>query len=305
MAVMDYFRRPVLAGHTLSRQTYGSVRGDVRRTDVDGTSTVPYFPGVSATQTLLISVDGAGPVTATMSGTPPGGINNVLADINTALGITGVAFDADGTIAIRTATAGATGSIEVTGGTAAVALGFDLKKNKFKSFSGEIQSSPEARRGNAFGTGFLSRGEDFHAESVQRGLARLASNSDVLFSEAARNDVVVRQLAFTNVDGSRLQITTSTDELFTGLGLLTNASTKEELAQYFYLIDTVTKQPAKSRVVAVVRGAPGGSPPFANASAWSGGGSAGNILGVSLDKIAAATINSIVGGRVVECGAAN
>src|SRR5687767_9887943 len=246
MALMDYFRRPVLAGKTLTRQSRAVVRGDIRRTDIDGFSAVPYFPGVSAAETLQISIDGGAAVTATMTGTPPGGIANVIADINTALGASGLAFDADGTIGIQSTTIGGISSVEVVGGTAAADLGFDLTKNTFKSATGEIQATPEARRGNPFGTGFPSRGENFTAESMQRALARISSNADVLFSEAVRNDVVVRQVAFTNVDGTRLQITTAADELFTGLGLLSNASTKEDLVPYFYLVDTVTKQPAKS-----------------------------------------------------------
>jgi hypothetical protein len=302
MAQMDYFRRPALAGRTLTRQTNGTVRGDLRRSDIDGFSSAPYFPGIVGGETLEISIDGAAPVTATITAAD---MTTVLADINTALAGGAIAFDADGTIGIRTVVAGTPGSIEVTGGTGAALLGFYLTKNKYKSIGGEIQSTPEARRSNPFGTGFLSRGENFTAESVQRALARISSNSDVLFSEAARDDVVVRQVAFTNIDNSRLELTIDTDRVFTGLGFWTNTTSKEDLAPYFYLIDTITKQPAKSRVVAVVRGAPGGAPPFANATAWSGAGSDGNILGVSLDKISGATIDSIFDGRVVECPAAN
>lgn len=302
MAQMDFFRRPMLAGNTLTRQTVASVRGDLRRSDADGFSAVPYFPGIVGGETLLISIDGAAAVTATITAAD---FTTVLNDIAAALGAGAIAFDSDGCIGIKSVALGSSGSIEITGGTGAALLGFYLNKNKYKSLGGEIQSTSEARRGNAFGTGFPTKGENFTTESLQRGLARLSSNLDVLYSESARNDVVVRQLGFTNIDGTRLQITTNTEKLFTGLGLLSNASVKEDLAQYFYLVDTVTKQPAKSRVVAVVRGAPGGGVPFANATTWSGGGSAGNILGVSLEKISASNITSIFGGRVVECPAAN
>lgn len=302
MATMDFFRRPVLVGKTLSRQVNGTVRGDLRRSDIDGFSAEPYFPGITGGEELEVSIDGAAPVTATITGP---GMATVLADINTALAGDAIAFDADGTIGIRTIVAGTPGSIEVTGGDAADALGFYLTKNKYKSVGGEIPSTPEARRGNPFGTGFLTRGENFTAESVQRGLSRLASNVDVLYSEAARNDVVVRSVAFSTADNTRLELTIDTDELFTGLNLWTNTTQKEDLAPYFFLIDTITKQPAKSRVVAVVRGAPGGSPPFADATAWSGVGEDGNILGVSLEKVSAEAITTITGGRVVECAGAD
>lgn len=305
MAAMDYFRRPVLAGQVVTHQAFATVRGDLRRLDVDGSSAVPYFAGITAGDTLILSLDGAGPTTVTFGGSPPGGINNVITDINTAIGINGNAFDAFGTIGISTSTSGSGGSVEITGGTVAAALGFDITLNEFKSYGGEIASTPEGGVSNPFQTSFLLRGENFTQESVVRGMARLASNSDVLFSDLSRNDVVVRKVNFTTSDGIRLQLSTATDEIFSGLGLLTNASTKEDLIPYFQLIDTATKQPAKSRVVAVVRGAPGGSPPFSNASAWSGGGSAGNILGVTLPKVTGAAIDTIYGGRVVKCGAAN
>lgn len=299
---MDYFRRPVLAGNTLTHETFATVRGDIRRNDIDGGSTVPYFPGVTGSQTLIVVIDGGAPVTVSFTGSPPGSLANILANINSALGITATAFDADGTVAIQTSTVGSLGSVEITGGTAAAAIGFDITANSYKSFGGEIQATPEARRGNPYGTAFLSRGENFTAESVQRGLARLSSNLDVLHSDLSRNDAVIRKVNYTTSDNTLLTLSTATDELFTGLGFLNNASTQEDLAPYFYLIDPVTKHIAQSRVVAVVRGAPGGSPPFSNASSWSGGGAAGNILGVILDKVSSTAITSIVGGRVVKVG---
>lgn len=299
---MDYFRRPVLAGNTLTHETFATVRGDIRRNDIDGGSTVPYFPGVTGSQTLIVIIDGGSPVTVSFTGSPPGSLANILANINTALGITATAFDADGTVAIQSSTVGSLGSVEITGGTAAAAIGFDITANVYKSFGGEIQATPEARRGNPYGTAFLSRGENFTAESVQRGLARLASNLDVLHSDLSRNDAVIRKVNYTTSDNTLLTLSTATDELFTGLGFLNNASVQEDLAPYFHLIDPVTKHIAQSRVVAVVRGAPGGSPPFSNASSWSGGGAAGNILGVILDKVSSTAITSIVGGRVVKVG---
>ena len=53
---MDFFRRPALVGKAnVGRLAVGKVRGTVRRTDADGTSAVPYFPALSATQTLLVT----------------------------------------------------------------------------------------------------------------------------------------------------------------------------------------------------------------------------------------------------------
>src|SRR5437763_649706 len=104
MAQMDYFRRPVLAGRNIKRLAFGTIRGSVRRKDADGTSTVPYFPGVVAAQTLIIQTE-TGTYTATLGSSS---MLQVLADTNTALGVHGTAFDADGAIGLRTAVLGGT-----------------------------------------------------------------------------------------------------------------------------------------------------------------------------------------------------
>lgn len=297
MPNMDYFRRPLLAGKNVSRMALASIRGSVRRHDADGINPFPYFTGAIAAQTLNLKVDG---VVYNVTITGPG-INTIIADINAVLLANGAAFDADGTLGIRTSVGGATGSVEVTGGTAAVFLGFDVSNGRIRAVNGDIISSPEGRVGNWMGVSFPNKGENFTTESLTRSMARLSGNADVLYADDSRSDAVVVKLAFSTSDQRLLTVSTVTSKLFTGLGLLSSASTKEDLSPYFQMVDTVTKQIAKSRVVGVVRGAVVGLPPYANATAWTGGGAAiGNVLGVDLAKVPSVAITDIRNGRIIQ-----
>lgn len=304
---MDYFRRPVLAGNNITRTTRATIRGSLRRTDADGTSTVPYFPGANTGQTLLVAVDGAAPTTVTLTSANPGGssLAEALADINTALGLTGEAFDSDGTITIRSSNLTATASIQVTGGSAATALGFDVSLGKIRAVLGEELSTPEGRVKNPFGTAFPDKGENLSVESVNRSLARLAANADVLFSEHMRADALPKKLTYTTGDQKTLISTTpDSTRIFTGLGQLSASTTKEVLARFFFLVDQATGLPPASRVVGVVRGSPVGLPPYADATTWTGGGATGNVLGVDLTKSSIA-ISSIKNGKIITCAGAS
>lgn len=306
MTTMDYFRRPNLAGNNITRTSRATVRGNLRRSDADGSSTVPYFPAAVAGLTLLVSVDGAAATTITLTDTNAAGtgIATAIADINTALGAGGDASDADGTISIRSTNA-TNGTIEVTGGTAAAALGFDVSLGRIRAVIGQIPSTPESRLGDWYGTSFPSRNEGLTAESVNRGLARLAANSDVLHSEHMRGDVLPRKTTYSFLSGDRQRLTLpTTTRIFTGKGFLSNASTKEELARYFFMLDQATGLPPASRVVAVVRGSPAVTLPVANATTWIGGSAVGNVLGQDLTKVTSA-IAFIKNGRVIGCTGAN
>lgn len=302
MAQMDYFRRPSLAGNNITRMGFATVRGSVRRSDADGISAVPYFPGASSTQTLNVKLDGTTyPVTLTGNG-----ITQVIADINAAIGANGTAVDADGTISIQTNTGGANGSAEVTGGTASTGLGFDVTLGKIRSTGGDLPSTPEGRIGNWNGVALPNKGENFTIESVNRALARLSANADVLFSEHMRGDALPKKVTFTTSDRKTLIPTSPTTvRVFNGLGLLSASSSKESLASFFFLVDQVTGLPPASRVVGVVRGTVSGLPPYANATAWAGVGSDGNVLGVDLTKINTSAISAVSNGRVVTCPGAD
>ena len=300
--MMDYFCRPELAGNNTVRTTRAVLRGNLRRYDADGVSVVPYFPGASVGQTLLVSIDGGAPVSIALTDTNAAGssLAVALSDINTALnGLvpSAEAFDSDGTISIRSGTATGGASIQITGGTAATALGFNVALGPLRSVLGEVPSTPEGRLGNSFGTSFPNRGESLTVESVSRSLARITANSDVLYAEHMRGDVLPRKTTFT---GSQLLTVPSATRVFTGKGFLSNTSEKEELACYFFLIDPVTQLPPASRVVGVVRGTPSPVLPISNATTWTGGTATGNVLGQDLVKSSLA-ITSINNGKVIEC----
>jgi len=302
MPSMDYFRRPQLSGKNITRTTNAVLRGSLRRSNADGVSVVPYFPAAVAAQTLNVSIDGT-PFVVTLTGN---GINTVIADINTAIGVAGTAFDSDGTISIRSATAGTPSSVEVTGGSAATALGFEVTLGGLRVTGGDIPSSPEGRIGNAAGIGFPNSSENLTSESVNRALARVSANSDVLFADLMRHDVVLKPVSFSTSDRRLLTLTASQRVFIGSPGLFTGANpTKEELVPYYQVIDNSNGQPAQSRVVGVVRGSPAGLPPFAAATTWVGGGSSGSVINTSFDKVTAAAITNIANGRIVTCSAAN
>ncbi len=301
---MDYFRRPVLAGKNIQLTTFATVRGSKRRSNPDGTSTVPYFPGVSATQTLNITHQ-AGSVSVALTGNS---LSTVLADINTSLGVNGVARDADGSIEIVSSVAGSAGLVRVTGGTAAVNLGFQTFAGgrPLEARGGQVPSSPESRTNNPYDSSFLSRGENFTAESMQRGLSRLASNGDVLWSELSKEGLGFKTVSFVASSGGEYLTLTASERVFVSsasFGGLTASSEATDLIQYFQLIDTATGLLAPSRVIGVVRGAQTGLPPFPNSPNWADT-TGNNILGLDQIKVGSATINSITEGRFVECSGA-
>lgn len=298
---MDYFRRPQLAGKNLVRTTHATIRGNVRRSDADGTSAVPYFPNVSAGQTLNVKVQ-ATTYVVTLTGND---LLTILNDINAALTTNGQAFDADGCIGIRTNTQGGAGLVAITGGNAADGLGFDLVSNEsVGALGGEVYSSPESRISNWYGTAFPSLGEDLTAETVSRGMGRLASNIDVLHSELVREDAVVQKIQDVNAVNEIKNLAVDVNaKVFTGLGLLSATSNKHALGRFFFLLDTVTGAPAASRVTAVVKGTPGTYPRpgggYANTANWAAA-DGGNVLGQNLTKVSSQAITVIREGRVVE-----
>lgn len=302
---MNYFRRPALAGHNLVRTTNAVVRGSVRRSNPDGTSAEPYFPDLNIGDTLLVDIDDTGATSVVFTGVD---LQTVLDDINATLSGC-IAFDSDGCVAIVTDTPGSLGSVSVSGGTGVEALGFDVvSSGSVLAYGGEIASTPEGRIGNPFGVAFPNKGENFTTESLNRVASRLSSNSDVLFSELARERVVVQKVGSTTNGASEGKFQAVTAPLFTGLGLLSRTSTRAQLSSFFFLYDSTTGLPAASRVTAVVKGTPGSYPTpgggYANTASW-GANDGGNVLGMDLVKVSAQAITEVRQGRVVVVPTAN
>lgn len=310
--MMRYFRRPSLAGKNLPRVKFAKVRGSIRRRDADATYSYPYFPDVVLGTTLELTIGepmvGPTPYVVAIN---HNGIYDIIDDINAVIGPDGMAIEEDGAISIQNVNLGADYIVSITGGTAAAALGFDLSLGSITSVAGEIESTPHGRVGNPNGVALLNTGENLNASSVQRAASRLADNADVLYSDVSKQRPTLQKVTSYTVSTNRNYITpAAATRLFTGgpaasnVGSnLTNTSTKEDLAAHYVLIDPVTKQPAANRIVAVTRGVPVGSLPYANATSWHAAGSVGNVLGTSIRKDAdplGILINNIKYGRIVE-----
>lgn len=302
---MYYFPRPVLAGSNIARTTFGTIRGNTRRNDPDGTSTVPYFPSLNG-KTLNITAI-ATPYVVTFTSDS---FADAITAINTALGGNGIAFDSDGCIGLRAGDSfpGTLGSIAVTGGSARTILGFSYNYGNgtlVANVGGDIERAPEGRIGNNLYTTFPTNRENLTAEVVQRGFASIAANTDFLYADAARSLPVLKPVSLTSSsDGRHFTVNAPNTKVFTGgNGTLSNISNKEALAPYFVIIDPSTKQPSASRVVAVVQGTPLAYPgawPFADTAGWRAN-DGGNVLGVDLTKVSGSQITEIHNGRYVVC----
>lgn len=311
MSTINYFRRPTLAGKNLTFPTYSRIRGSVRRSDPDGVSAVPYFPTVSATQTLNVATQ-AGLVTVTLTGNA---LSVVLADINTALAGAARAVDDDGCIAIESLVAGGAGAVGVSNnpGTAGIGLGFDTV-NGFWPILGVAQnlsSAPEGRLGNPYGAAFI-RNENISSEVINRNFGRLSANTDVLWSDHVKQVIVYESVPFSvGAFGISLTPTPTGNRFFIGRSTISEpqtglnaSSTKRDLAAYYQIIDNVTGLPANSQVHAIVRGtAPLTFPPYADSPSWADA-TGKNILGLDQDKVTASAITAMSGGRFVTCAGA-
>lgn len=292
---MEFFRRPVFAGNNLRRVPQGVVRGSVRRSDPDGVSAVPYFPNLTVGQVLTITTE-FGNFTVTFTSKS---FAQVLADINAQLTTHGTAFDTDGSVSIRTNTAGGAGFIEVTGGNGAPALGLWPAGRSLRSTGGDLPSAPEGRVGNPFGTAIPNKNDDMKSFQIAAAMGLLAGNLDVLYADAAREEAVLQKVGtiVASLDGKYLTPSASL-RLFNGFSILSRTSLWEEIAPYFVLVDPTTKRRLYNRVVAMVYGTPVGDPPYADAA--TSGEAAKNAFGLNLVKFGSAAIAGIVEGRVVQ-----
>lgn len=299
MANMKYFRRPTIAGKNLPREQYAKIRGSIRRSDPDGTSSVPYFPTITAGVDNLIVTHQGGTDNVTLSGTS---FTSIISDLNTALGSDALAQDVGGCLVLKSKVIGGGGYVSVTGGTAAPKLGLDTTYlGTIESKGGDVPSAPEGRVNNPFGASFSNSTDNLDVTAINAALGRVAGNLDVVYSDLMKSDVVLKKLAtissWTTVDKNFCHFT-ATGRVYNGLGRLTNASSKEDIAPYFFLVE-VGGGVATGRVVAVTNGAPVTTVlPIANTASWSAA-DGGNILGQDLAKTTKA-ITSIFDGRVLE-----
>jgi len=303
MPQMTYYRRPQLAGKSIRYITSAAVRGNVRRNDVDGIVPYPYFSNIAPNSTLV--VESWDPVnenlvqaTAVFSSTQAGNerIDVLLAELNSALtSIKVTAFDDGGCVGLRSQYAGGDSLVRVVGGSAAAALGFDVSAQTFRSVGGDMASSGEARLGQPFGTALPNVGENLSSETFVRSLGRVLANTDVLYAELMRKDAVFKKVATVTPSVSTSAVTLGASiKIFSGgvpagsglTPVLSNSSTKEDLAHFFAVVDATTKQFSQCRVVGVT-------------------GPNGGALGVEQVIIPSLIIDYILNGRVIEVDTAS
>ena len=280
MPQMTYYRRPALAGKSLRRPSSVFVRGNRRRHDIDANLAYPYFANVTAGDTLIVQSD-TGTATVALSANTAhlARFDTILSELNAGMAsINAQAYDDGGCIGLRTKTSGGMGLIAVTGGTAAVALGFDLAAQSFISVGGDLNTSTEGGIGQPFGTSLPPPGENLSSEIFTRALGRVMANTDVLYAELMR-----KEACFGKIGQMTPSIPTSVfdcglQKVFVGLP---TTSTKEDLVRFFLLIDTVTKQVSQCRVTGVLD--------TGNA----------NLLNTDQQVLASTPIDSILNGRVL------
>jgi hypothetical protein len=328
MSMMSYFRRPVLAGANLLLTQYATIRGSIRRNDVDSTHTLPYFSGLTTGQQIVIAAD-SGTSTTTLTGVAGDGtlsMDSVISQITAQLAtnsVTVTVFNADGCLGLSTQTAGATGYVSVSAGSpdASAALGFDSTAYITKAYGAEVGSTPFNDVGNPFGTAFPSKTESFSQSAITRTMARMSANQDVLHADLLRSDsrlkkIITSVAATPAVSGSTNSglLSFSTNSVASSIRIFTNGqsgaflsrtSVAKDLSPYFQLIDSITRLPSQYKVLAVVTGSVTGDAPYSDAGSTFGSGPPGNILGINQTKVNAASITGITGGRVVDCSGAN
>jgi hypothetical protein len=295
----DFFRRPQLAGNTLKFLKYATIRGSVRRNDPDGISSNPYFL-LGAGGTLDLKVNGIEFLAVTFASANPS-LQSILSAINTAIAGQGVAFDDDGVVGIRSLAAGEGGSVEVTGGSAAKAIGFDTSIHPVSSLTTYLATSPEGRIGNSTGTSFPTQGEGLTTDTINRALGHMAANTDVLY--AAMHQREKRLLVVEAFDESKVAHMSAGDysvlgpfagPISTCVGEVASPPTQEEIAKNFFLMDG--SRMSASRIEAITGQAPTVMPVAANATNV---GQAGNVLGRNLIRAGPIQVDDIKYGTTV------
>jgi hypothetical protein len=231
------------------------------------------------------------------------GYSDAIAAINAALGVNGSAFDTDGTISIQTSTNGGGGYVEILSGTAASILGFNLNTGRrMLSVGGDLPSAPEGRINNPFGTKFPGRGDDFKVGILQRPLAALAANTDVLYSDVSKQNAVLQSLGTLSVvnSGAAAHVWVPSTKIYNGYdsngNKLSVSSTVLDLSAYFVLLDPTTRRRLPNYVSAVLMG---NTDTNAGGTAVNVSDTGKSALGANIIKSSVA-ITGISEGRVIQ-----
>lgn len=167
------------------RSLQPTLRGDVRRSNPDGISAVPYFAGVSGQKLDLEYTDSAlvvQTVTITFTGDS---YSTILTNIGAADATNIESLDTDGFVTIRNRNSGDKHYLKILpqalpSQEAADLLGFVVDPYPGSvSYAGEIESAPPTRsQSNPQGTALLSRDEDLKTDSINRAFVSVLQSLD-------------------------------------------------------------------------------------------------------------------------------
>jgi hypothetical protein len=161
----------LLGNVSLPRNINPQIRASIRRDDPDGGNSEPHYTGLNGT-TLNLDLSPTGALVINFTSDD---LNDTLTTLNAADPSNLKAFEEDGYLVLQNLNGGAKNYIEVTGGDAALTLGFVISPEpNSKSLAGELATAPPGRfkdQDNPQGTTFIAGDEDLTSESLNRALA--------------------------------------------------------------------------------------------------------------------------------------
>lgn len=163
----EYGREQLVGNVDLPLVAQPTIRGSIRRNDPDGSSSTPYYPGLSGL-TLLLSVDTT-PYSITFSSND---YQTAITTINTIAGADVLATDTDGVITITALHSGSQHFMTITGGTSLTVLGFEQSPVPgSSSYAGELATAPlGGSQANREGTALHTHGENYISSVINRAI---------------------------------------------------------------------------------------------------------------------------------------
>lgn len=183
------------------------LRASVRRSDPDGSSTSPYYPGVSGksiTVEYTVEISGSAvPTTSDITFTGSS-LATIISDINALDPANLEAVDLDGFLGIRDANPGLTHYVRIQpyatpANDAAPIFGFDVYPAPGStSFAGEVAQTPANRRqGNPQSTALVAYDEDLSAKTLNRAFASVLQLVEDMRAELSRDVIVYKDIPLT------------------------------------------------------------------------------------------------------------
>ncbi len=192
----DYNPADLIGNVTVPRLTLPTIRSAKRRSDADGVSTVPYYPGVNAKKLDIEYTDNA-LVVQTVSLTIAGvGYQDLIDDIKALDPSNLEAIDMGGFLGIRNTNSGSTHYVKilpqsVSADEAAGLLGLEVFPYPGSiSYAGELASTPGHRsQQNPQGATLISKGDDLQADAFNRAFVSVIREIEKLRADLERETI--------------------------------------------------------------------------------------------------------------------